>query len=103
MAKLQNYNHGYIPFFDCSIHGKITLNSEEWQDIRTNLPRAWRSFSRSYPRTVQLFKKDCERLLPNAKDKTILLNVRVPATTWIVKRLGLKGYKAGNYMLNIKG
>jgi len=90
--KLINYNYGYNNTLNCSIHGRIVLNKEEFGKIVKYIlnPLVTKElFFRN------LLKEDLNRLV--FTDKGTLLNIRVTATEKVVNKFNIRGYKRGNY------
>jgi len=56
--KLINYNYGYFPEFNCSIHGKIVMTSREWQKARLFLLRGSKRWLPSYPWVPEMLQND---------------------------------------------
>lgn len=98
--KIVNYNYGYFPIFNCSIHGKIVMTSKEWKEAYCFLLRGQKRWLPSYPWVAKILKEDEKRSIPTRKG-SYLINIRVPATEALVERYKLHGYKRGNYMLEI--
>lgn len=92
--KLINYKRGYLEKFDCVIHGTIRVNPMEYAQFvyYLNIP------SVKYD-TKSHLKKDLERKI-NTKIG-FLVNLRVSATERIVRHFKIKGYKPGNYMIEV--
>ncbi len=86
--KLTNYKRGYINKFDCSIHGTIRIGKRNVATVIRLLSEMPEDCS--YPWVSRLA---LERL--NIGDKSFCLGVT--ATEYLVRCLGLKGYKNGNY------
>lgn len=91
--KLINYNYGYNNTFNCSIHGKIIVSPQEWEQIKKYL------FNPAV-KHCYLFKdvlnQDMQRII-KVKDG-FLCNIRTTATEFVVKRFNIEKYKQGNYM-----
>jgi hypothetical protein len=109
--KVINYNKGYIPEFDCVIHGSIVMSREEFNEVRAYLyaeaAKPDRPYYLYYDRLVDDLKN---RIKVNGG---FAVNVRVSATELIVKKWNLQkygfsqavrsmSYKTGNYQLVIK-
>ena len=100
--KLINYNYGYNNEFNCSIHGKIIVSKEEWDNIKRFLSRTrkWvydRGYVWFYKR---ILKEDLKRFYKVKKGK--LYNIRVDATSGVAKEFELDNYKRGNYTFLVK-
>ena len=91
--KLINYNYGYNNFFNCSIHGKIILNEEEWKAIIKYL---FNPAVKSYCLFKNILKEDIDRYIVTKKGR--LYNIRVTATEIVATKFKLDRYKRGNYM-----
>lgn len=94
--KLHNYNYGYVPTFECSIHGRITVTQKEWRDIIKKLLRSstW-VYQGHEPKWYkeQILKKDLQRGVKHAQGTRY--NIRVYATNYIAGHL--QRYKKANY------
>lgn len=98
--KLINYKRGYNNTFNCSIHGTIKMTRVEfdqfYRHIRNNRELLDKYNSEFY---WKIFNEDIKRAI-NTKDSQII-NVRVPATEELARHFHLRGYKKGNYQLEI--
>jgi len=99
--KLINYNYGYNNTFNCSIHGKIVMTPEEWQEALKYLKSAKvkKSFLPSYPWTNYNLLEDINRTIKTKWGH--LINIRVPMTEKLVAHYNLDNYKRGNYVILI--
>lgn len=88
--KLINYNYGYNNTFNCSIHGKIIVNREEWKSITHYLLNPFIKFEHKF-----LLKDDLQRYIKTKQG--YLFNLRVTATEKVVNFFNIKRYKRGNY------
>lgn len=97
--KLINYKYGYL--FNCSIHGKIKMTPEELEQVVKYLRhnKVQHTYFAKTGFTQAIFENDLKRTMPIKGG--YLINIRVGATELLVKKFGLKGYKRGNYMLEI--
>lgn len=94
--KLINYKRGYNSTFDCSIHGTIKINREEYYKIVHYL----------YSVTTKLWNKDIlysdlARRIHIDKNKKFLINIRSTATKLLADKFNLTNYKAGNYQIEV--
>jgi hypothetical protein len=99
--KLINYNYRYNNTFNCSVHGKIVMSPEEWNEALKYLKstKVKKSFLPSYPWTNTNLLLDIDR-----KIKTkwgYLINIRVPMTEKLVNKYNLTNHKRGNYVILI--
>lgn len=103
--KLINYKRGYNNTFACSIHGTIKMNREEFDNLVTFLYTDAIRSDHSYFNT-QLLTEDLARriFIKNSKGivQGFLINVRVSATEALIKHFDIKGYKRGNYQIEVK-
>jgi hypothetical protein len=101
--KLTNYRRGYNPLFECSIHGTIYMTRTEYDEL---VPHLYYKYSDSTHATdKELLSKDLsnrQKLFKNNKYVGFRINLGVTLTVLIVKRYELKGYKLGNYQLQVK-
>ena len=94
--KLINYNYGYNNIFNCSIHGKLVVNKREWKNILKYLFNP--AVKHCYLYKDKL-KQDIKREIKTKAGS--LINIRVIATEFAVKRFNIKNYKCGNFMFLI--
>lgn len=98
--KLINYKRGYNNTFDCSIHGTIKMNRKEFDKalsyLFANQEKLW---------IPELLPKDLARriFIKNSRGivQGFLVNIRTTATELIASRFNLKGYKKGNYQIEV--
>ena len=96
--KLINRDLGYIPLFDCSIHGKILMTAEEWEKARKYLLGGGERWPHE-PWIMPQIRADEKRMLVTRRG--YMINVRVPATVALVEKFELENYKPGNYAIEI--
>jgi hypothetical protein len=93
--KLINYNYGFNNTFNCSIHGKIKINYNEFKKIFEYLSNNNVKWGYKY-----LFNEDILNAIPIKGG--YLFNIRVNATGLVVNHFNILGYKRGNYMFEVK-
>ena len=94
--KVVNYNYGYIPLFNCSIHGKIQMTAKEFEKIQKYL---FNPAVKSYYLDKRMLKEDLQRRLHLCQ--RFWVNIRVSATEKLVSRFSLPKYKRANYVLEV--
>ena len=104
--KIINYNRGYNDIFECSIHGTIKMNREEFdQAVKYLFMDSDRIRKDHEYFNSKLLERDLARRIHIKNKRGIsqgfFVNIRVSATEALVKHFNLKGYKRGNYQLQI--
>jgi hypothetical protein len=105
--KLINYYRGNGTPFDCVIHGTIKMNREEFDKIVEYLFHSKDWWYQAYTEDFakEMLQDDLARryFIKNSKGSVqgFFINIRVNPTEAIVKHFGLKGYKRGNYQLEV--
>ena len=104
--KLINYKRGYNNTFDCSIHGTIKMNREEFDNaIEYLFNDADRIRKEHSYFSSELLKDDVARRIHIKNSRGIsqgfLINIRVSATEALVKHFNVKGYKRNNYQIEV--
>lgn len=105
--KLINYKRGYNNTFDCSVHGTIEMNREEFDNVVEFLAKnnGWWYQSHSENFSRSMLSEDLARRVYIKNSRHIVqgfyVNIRVYATEALVKHFNLKGYKRGNYQLKV--
>jgi hypothetical protein len=93
--KIINYNRGYNNTFDCSIHGTIKMDKNEWATVYEWLMNGYQTEKF----WKQILTGDIKRRIDFKH--TIFMNIRVSATEALVKHFNLKNYKRGNYQIAV--
>jgi hypothetical protein len=97
--KLINYKRGYINKFDCSIHGTIKTNTDEFAEAVVYLMRTPKMLEYGSEFMRDILKEDLKRKI--AIKNGYLVNIRVKATDLIAEKYNLVNYRRGNYMFEV--
>lgn len=105
--KLINYKRGYNNTFDCSIHGTIKMTRDEFDSMVKYLYQNAGTIKKEQEYfSPELLKEDlARRVYEKTKAgivKSFLVNIRVSATQAVVNHFNIKGYKRGNYQIQVE-